>query len=424
MFRSTFSTTTIGIVVDDADRKHEAEQRQRIQREAEQVHHRERANQGHRHGRERDYGRTPGLEEQHDHEHDEQQRLEQRVHDRVDRLTHEHRRVVDDLIVHALGELFREPLHRLAHAVGDPDRVAARALIDRNRGRGHVVEQRAQRVSARAELDSRDVAQARDLAVLADLHDDVPELVLVDEPALCVDQELEVRGAGRGRGAELAGRDLHVLLADLAHDVARREVKRGDLLGIEPDAHRVVAGAEHARVADAVDSRELVADVQRRVVGEVEHVVTLVRRGEVHDQREIRRRLVGRDAEPLGDLGQLRQRLRDAVLHLHLRLVEVGAQRESDGERHDAVGRRLRRRVQHVLDAVDGLLERRRDRFRDDLAVRARIRRVHDDGRRHDFRILADRQQPQRQSACDEDDRRQHGGEDRPPDEELREIHG
>ena len=48
----------------------------------------------------------------------------------------------------------------------------------------------------------------------------------------------------------------------------------------------------------------------------------------------------------------------DAVLHLHLRLVDVGAQGERDGERHDAVGGRLRGLIQHALDTVDRLLER------------------------------------------------------------------
>ncbi len=151
-----------------------------------------------------------------------EQRLEQRVHDGVDRLAHEHRRVVDDVVVDALGELLREPRHRLAHLVRDVDRVAAGTLVDRNRGRGLAVEQRAQRVGARAELDARDVAQARDLTVLADLDRDVLELFLRDEPALRVDQQLEVGAVRRRRRAELARGHLHVLRADRAHDVARR----------------------------------------------------------------------------------------------------------------------------------------------------------------------------------------------------------
>ena len=68
---------------------------------------------------------------------------------------------------------------------------------------------------------------------------------------------------------------------------------------------------------------------------------------------------------------QARQRLRDAVLHLHLRVVQVGAEREGDGQRQRAVGGRLREHVEHALDAVHLLLERRRDGLGDDLRVGA-----------------------------------------------------
>ena len=122
--------------------------------------------------------------------------------------------------------------------------------------------------------------------------------------------------------------------------------------------------------------------------------------------------------------GQARQRLRDAVLHLHLRVVEIGAEREGDGQRHPAVGGRLREHVEHVLDAVDLLLERRGDGLGDDLRIGARIGRAHDHRRRHDLRILADRQLEEREGAGDDDHQRQHGREDRPVDEEAREVHG
>jgi hypothetical protein len=78
--------------------------------------------------------------------------------------------------------------------------------------------------------------------------------------------------------------------------------------------------------------------------------------------------------------------LRHAVLHEHLRLVDVGAELERHRQRHDAVAGRLRELVEHVLDTGDRLLERAGDRVGDDFRIRARIGRAHDDGRRHDFR--------------------------------------
>ena len=50
-------------------------------------------------------------------------------------------------------------------------------------------------------------------------------------------------------------------------------------------------------VADAREAGEFVADAQVREVGEVERVVGLVGGVEVHDHRQRRRRLHGRDAE-------------------------------------------------------------------------------------------------------------------------------
>ena len=39
----------------------------------------------------------------------------------------------------------------------------------------------------------------------------------------------------------VSGGDLNVLLANRVHDIARGEILRGDFVGVEPDAHGVVA---------------------------------------------------------------------------------------------------------------------------------------------------------------------------------------
>src|SRR5262249_26861762 len=77
----------------------------------------------------------------------------------------------------------------------------------------------------------------------------------------------------------------------------------------------------------------------------------------------------------------------------------------------------------HVLDAVDLLLERRRDRARDGLRRCARVDRRDLDGRRHDLRILRDRQDDERTEAHQGHENAQHGREDRPVDKEMRQAH-
>ena len=164
--------------------------------------------------------------------------------------------------------------------------------------------------------------------------DDVGELLLGRQPALRVDRELEGRLARRRRRAEHAGGDLDVLLADRRTTSVAVSCARGETVGIEPHPHAVFAGAEDLHAADAADAGELVLHPQVGVVREVEHVVALVRRDEVDDHHEIGRGLLGGHADALHFRGQPRQRLRDAVLHLDLRVVEVAAQREGDRQRH------------------------------------------------------------------------------------------
>ena len=78
-----------GVVDHDADRQHQPEQRQIVEREAEHRHEEERADQRHRNGDDRDDRRAPGLQEQDDDQNDEDDRLDDRLLHRVDRLLDE-----------------------------------------------------------------------------------------------------------------------------------------------------------------------------------------------------------------------------------------------------------------------------------------------------------------------------------------------
>ena len=50
------------------------------------------------------------------------------------------------------------------------------------------------------------------------------------------------------------------------HDVLRGQSARGNLVRIEPDAHRIFARAEDIDVAHAIDAREFVANLEQRVI--------------------------------------------------------------------------------------------------------------------------------------------------------------
>lgn len=81
-----------GIVDDDADRKHHAEQCQRIDRITQQIQPRKCANHRDGHRNKRNDGCAPGLQEQNDDQHYQDHSLDQRVLDRMDRFAHEHGR--------------------------------------------------------------------------------------------------------------------------------------------------------------------------------------------------------------------------------------------------------------------------------------------------------------------------------------------
>ncbi|MND98469.1 hypothetical protein D3C80_908230 [compost metagenome] len=144
----------------------------------------------------------------------------------------------------------------------------------------------------------------------------------------------------------------------------------------------------------------------------------------MHHHRQVGRCLVHGDTDARHFLGKFRLGPGHAVLHLHLRVVQVGTQGKGDGQGDLAVGGRLRGHVQHVLDAGDGLLQGRGHGFTDDLGVGPRIVGVNDDSGWHHFRVLADRQLEQRDGAGNQDQQREHGGKDRPRDKEPGELHG
>ena len=245
----------------------------------------------------------------------------------------------------------------------------------------------------------------------------------IGEPPERLDRDLERAGLFHRRLIENAARHLDVLSLQRQRHVGRGQAERLQAIRIEPDAHRIVAAAEHRDRADAVDPGQRVLDLQGRVVGDEQRVARAVGRDEMHDHHQVGRALVDGDADRPHVGRQPRLRDRHAVLHLHLRDIEIGAEIEAHRDGEASVRRRVRRHVEHVLDAVDLLLDRRDRRRRDHVGAGARILPGDLDHRRRDFGILRDRQTEIGDRAEDHDHDRDHGGEDRPVDEEMGQAH-
>ena len=142
------------------------------------------------------------------------------------------------------------------------------------------------------------------------------------------------------------------------------------------------------------------------------------------NQHQVGRALAHGHADALHLLRQPRQRDRDPVLNKHLCLIDVRSRLEHDVDRNRAVAGRLRHHVDHVVDAVDLLLDRRRHGLRDHLGRGTGKSRIHDDRGRRNVGIFGDRQRAKGDRADERQEDRNDAGKYRPIDEEVRESHG
>ena len=158
-----------------------------------------------------------------------------------------------------------------------------------------------------------------------------------------------------------------------SHDVVGGESDGGELFGIEPGPHAVVAFAEIGHVGHTGQAAELVFDLNRGVIAEKDAVVAMVGRDEVDDHHRAGRHLFDVHPFALDQVGHDRQAERDAVLHQHLGHVGIHAQFERDQQGVGAVVGAERRHVEHVLDAADLLFDGSGHGVADGLGVGAGI---------------------------------------------------
>ena len=143
--------------------------------------------------------------------------------------------------------------------VGDGQRVGAADQLHAEAGDALAVVHDALAVTVRPEFDARDILQAHRGAVVVGAQDDVLELLGRGEAAFGAHRRGEADARRRRFRADRTGRDLHVLRAHRGQRLRRRHAVAVQLVGIEPDAHRIF-GAELERVADALQARDLVDD--------------------------------------------------------------------------------------------------------------------------------------------------------------------
>ena len=207
------------VVHDEADREHDREDRQQVQAEAEREHDDRRADQRDRHRDERHERRAHRAHEQEHDQADDQDRLGQRLRDLLQRVLHEHGRVVGEphLDVRAAASARMRSISarsRCATSIsftptsGQTPRYTASLLVVLGDHVGLFG----------AQLDARDVAQAHDRAVAVG---DDQVLELLDRAQVGVREQVDLdevalRLADGGEVVVAPQRRVHV---------ARREVR-------------------------------------------------------------------------------------------------------------------------------------------------------------------------------------------------------
>ncbi|MNO65045.1 hypothetical protein D3C76_557850 [compost metagenome] len=409
-----------GIVHHDTNGQHQAEQGQQVDGEAQRIHPGEGADQRNRNRQDRDQRGADVLQEQEDHQHHQDQRLDEGVDHLLDGHLHEHRGVVGDLVGHAGGEFLRQPCHGVAHRLGGIQRVGAGLQIDTERGVLLAVQCGDHRVVLGTQFHSCHILQQQAGASGIAAQDDALEFLWIAEASLGGHRISEVLRLVQRLLTETAGGELRVLLTDRVHHIGRRQVVLRQLVRTQPDTHGVVLGAELADVTYARKPLQFVDDVHQRVVADEDRVARAVRRIHRHDLEDVGGFLLHLHALPAHFLRQLGQRGLDLVVDVDGGLVGIGAHLEVHRQAHGAAGVGVGQLVDHALDAVDLLLQRRCHGLGDHLRAGAWVHGGHGHLRRKDFRVLRDRQGTQRSQPAEQDDDGNHHGEYGAVDEEAR----
>ena len=192
--------------------------------------------------------------------------------------------------------------------------IGSRQLIDRDDSARLSVQVAGHAVVLRAQFHSRHVADAHNPGLGSFANDDLLELLRRREAALRAHRVSERLSFGNRFAAHLSGGVDGVLRLDGGDNLRNGDLQLRQLVGLHPEAHGVLAGAEHLNRADALHASQLVIQVDVGVVGQEPGVIGALGRvqGDQHQRRK--HRFLNGDAV-IGDIRrELRRGLRFAAL--------------------------------------------------------------------------------------------------------------
>ena len=266
------------VVNHDTDCQNQPEQRQKVNRKAQQIHSGKRADNRHRHRQNRNQRRPHILQKQVHNRNNQQHRFKKRMDNFFNRHVHEQRRVVRDFVGNPLRKALGQFRHFLLDQIRRFQRVRPRLQINRKRHRRLAVKGGGYAVVLRPEFNPRHVLEPQHSADIVALEDDIAEFFLVNQPPLGIDR-IGIGLRFRHRLLpELPRRKLRVLFLHRRNHVLRRQVIFRQFVGRQPDAHRIVLRRKQRRAAHALDAPDFVQHVQQRIVGNIHRIIQVRRR--------------------------------------------------------------------------------------------------------------------------------------------------
>ena len=402
-----------GVIHHQADRQHQREQGQQVDRVTQGQHDEEGADQRQRHRNHRHQHGAETAQKQEDHHGDDQQRLDQGLDDLDDGGVDEGRGVVDDLPGQATRQLALNARKGVAHALGHVQDVGLGSHLDTDEHRAHAAEGHVEVVVLRAQADRRHVLQA---------HDGVTHLL--DRQLIEFRDRMQV-GAGRQRHRHhlplgRTQRSQEVVAGQRVADVGRRDVVRRHAVRVQPGAQRKQPPAQDFSSLHTFNRIQLRLDFSDQVVGDVVGWQRIAVETQIHRVGGLaglhrQHRLLGLGRQLVAHRSHLGVDFGQRAVG-----VVVQAQRGGDGGDAAAAGRG---QVVDPLRLGDGRFQRLRNEAGHGLRVGTEVGGRHRDHGVLRVRVLVDRQAEQRAQPQHHDQQADHRGQHRPADEDVCEIH-
>ena len=180
--------------------------------------------------------------------------------------------IVSDLIAKPGGETRGKLAHGGADTIRHTNRIGPGREENLDQQRRIAIKPRLDILVPGAEFKPRHIAHAEHAAILIGADDDGAEFIRGNQAPRGGDIELIGRVLAHGLRTHAPKRCHLVLLLDRADHIRRRQAKRGQPIRLEPDAHGIIARAEHLRIAHTRHTAQSIQHIDGHVIADEQRI--------------------------------------------------------------------------------------------------------------------------------------------------------